>query len=144
MAANGLVESSLKAPPRRSLRWWFKVDPGFFFYNMSALERRNTLRSRRWEHCSQSVAHSRTLRVFALEAVDGVRPCHSESRTALYHQISSERESETGWKSPQVNCTILGRDVITCEWDSVTNFPKAVNRSLTDHMLMCSRQPSQI
>jgi histone-lysine N-methyltransferase SETMAR len=93
---------------------------------MSTPGRRNTLRGRWWQHCSHFLTHGRTLNVFALEAVqDGVKPCHSECRTALYHQISGERDSETGWKSPQV-CSQYGEEILSCKsvYDWWNKFPE--------------------
>jgi hypothetical protein len=120
--------------------------PGLFFYAKDVCTRMTTLHGRLWEHCSHYLTYSHALRIFALEAVqDGIRPCHSKCRTVLYHHISGERKSETGRNSPQVTCTVWGRDLITCKcMIGATSFLKAVNRSLTDHMLMCSWQLSQM
>jgi hypothetical protein len=83
---------------KSDVRGLFKVDLAFFFLNKRSLHQNNkTLFMVDGGNTALTpFTHSHTLRVFALKAVkDGVRPCHSEYRTALYHQISGGRESET-------------------------------------------------
>jgi hypothetical protein len=111
-----------------------------FFYTKDVCTR--AMKRSLWqmeEPCSHSLTRNCTICAFALEAVqDGVSPCHSECRTVLCYQTSGERETGSSWNMGKilyhVQVCMIG----------AASFLKAVNRSLTDHMLTYSHWPSQI
>jgi hypothetical protein len=62
-----------------------------------------------WQHCTHCLAGGHAPRFCALQLVQyGVRFCHSRCKTALYHQVPSEKESKT---SRNFVCAVSPKDV---------------------------------
>jgi hypothetical protein len=77
---------------------------------MWAPEKENSFMDSQWQHCTHYLAGGHAPHFCALELIqEGIGPCHSECRTALYHQIPCERESKTNKNSSWVKCTLWGR-----------------------------------